>query len=87
MATCEASTGSGDATIDSLADVVSHLASEGDASAEVLWNLARTLQRGVQAEIRRLCTPWGVQPTEKKATGKYGKRIDGVHKTSLRPYS
>ena len=59
--TCEASPGSGDMTRKSLADVVSKLASESDESAVALRSAARTLQRGVQAEIRNLCRPWGVQ--------------------------
>jgi hypothetical protein len=64
--------------ITSLDDVVSKLASERDECAVALCSAARTLQRGVQAEIRRLCTPWGVQQTEKKASGKHGRRADGV---------
>ena len=69
--TCEAPPGSGDMTIESLADVVSKLASECDESAVALCGAARTLQRGVQAEVRNLCKPWGVQ---------MGSRIDGKYK-------
>ena len=69
--TCEASPGSGDMTIESLADVVSKLASECDESAVALCGAARTLQRGMQAEVRNLCKPWGVQ---------MGSRIDGKYK-------
>ena len=77
------SAASADVAITSLDDVVSKLASERDESAVALCSAARTLQRGVQAEIRRLCTPWGVQLTEKKASGQRGRRADGVIKTEL----
>ena len=58
-------------TIKSLADVVSKLASECDESAVALCSAARTLQRGVQAEIRNLCRPWGVQLTAKNEYSNY----------------
>ena len=72
-----------DTAITSLDDVVSKLALLCDESAVVLCSAARTVQRGVQAEIRRLCTPWGVHPREKKATGKYGNRSDSELKAEL----
>ena len=50
-------TGSGDITIKCLADVVSKLASATDESAVALCTAARTLQKGVQAQIRNLCKP------------------------------
>ena len=81
--TCEASPDSGDMTIKSLADVVSKLASECDESAVALCSAARTLQRGVQAEIRNLCKPWGVQLTRKNDNGKYSKHGDDVLKKEL----
>ena len=43
----------------------------------------KTLQRGVQAEIRNLCRPWGVQLTAKNDNGKYSKRGDNVLKSEL----
>ena len=74
-------TGSGDMTIKSLADVVSKLASECDASAVALCSAVRTLQKGVQAEIRNLCNRWGVQLTAKNDNGKYSKRGGDVLKS------
>ena len=82
--TCEASPGNGDLTITSLADVVSKLASDSDESAAALCNAVQTLQRGVQAEIRNLCRPWGVQLTTKNQIGKYSKRADEVLKNELK---
>ena len=70
-------------TIKSLADVVSKLAFECDESAVALCSAVRTLQRGVQAEIRNLCKPWGVQLTAKNDNGKYSKRGDDVLKSEL----
>ena len=69
----EASSGCGDMTIKSLDDVVSKLSSDCDESAAALRNAVQTLQRGVQAEIRNLCNPWGVQLTEKNGNRKYSK--------------
>ena len=79
----EASSGCGDMTIKSLDDVVSKLSSDGDDSAAALRNAVQTLQRGVQAEIRNLCKPWGVQLTAKNANGKHSKRGDAVLKSEL----
>jgi hypothetical protein len=79
----EASPGSGDMTIKSLADVVSNMVSESGESAVALCSAVRTLQRGVQAEIRNLCKPWGVQLTAKNDNGKYSKRGDDVLKSDL----
>ena len=79
----EASPGNGDMTINSIADVVSKLASECDESAVALCSAVRTLQRGVQAEIRNLCKPWGVQLTGKSDNGKYSKRGNDVLKSEL----
>ena len=62
----EASSGCGEMTIKSLDDVVSKLSPDCDDSAAALRNAVQTLQRGVQAEIRNLCKPWGVQLTVKK---------------------
>ena len=76
-------TGSGDMTIKCLADVVSKLASASDESAVALCTAARTLQKGVQAQIRNLCKPWGVQLTAKNNNGKYSKRGDYVLKSEL----
>ena len=70
-------------TIKSLADVVSKLASESDESAVALCSAARTLQRGVQAEIRNLCMPWGVQLYAKNDDGNYRKRGGDVLKSEL----
>ena len=80
----EASPGSRDMTIKSLADVVSKLASECDESAVALCSAVQTLQRGVQAEIRNLCKPWGVQLTAKNDNGKYSKRADNVLTNELK---
>ena len=80
----EASSGCGDMTIKSLDDVVSKLSSDGDESAAALRNAVQTLQRGVQAEIRNLCKPWGVQLTAKNDNGKYSKRADAVLKSELK---
>ena len=80
--TLEALPGNGaalaDVAITSIDDVVSKLALEHGESAIVLCNAARTLQKRVQAQVRSLCVPWGVQLTEKKASGKYGKRADDI---------
>jgi hypothetical protein len=81
--TCEASPGSGDMTIKSLADVVSKLACERDESAVTLCSAAEKLQRDVQALIRNLCKPWGVQLTTKNDNGKYSKRHNDVLKREL----
>ena len=70
-------------TINSLADVISKLASECDESAVALCNAARMLQRGAQAEIRNLCKPWGVQLTSKNEDGKYSKRSGDILKSEL----
>ena len=51
--TCEASPGSGDMIIASLADVVSKLAHEREESAVALCSAARTLQRGREVEKDR----------------------------------
>ena len=83
VSTCEALPGSGDMTIKCLADVVSKLASASDESAVALCTAARTLQKGVQAQIRNLCKPWGVQLTAKNNNGKYSKRGDYVFKSEL----
>ena len=80
---CESSPGSRDMTIISLGDVVSKLASECDESAVALCSAVRTLQRGVQAEIRNLCRPWGVQLTAKNDKGKFKRRADHVLKSEL----
>ena len=80
----EASSGCGDMTIKSLDDVVSKLSSHCDDSAAALRNAVQTLQRGVQAEIRNLCKPWGVQLTAKNDNGKYSKRADAVLKRELK---
>ena len=64
--TCEALPDNSDITIKSLADVISKLAPERDESAVALCIAARMLQRGLQAEIRNLCKPWGVQLNAKK---------------------
>ena len=74
----EASPGSRDMTIKSLADVVSKLAPECDESAVVLCSAVQTLQGGVQAEIRNLCKPWGVQLTAKNDSGKFSKRANHI---------
>ena len=79
----EASPGSGDMTIKSLDDVVSKLASECDESAVALCSAVQTLQRGVQAEIRKLCKPWGVQRTAKNDNGKFSRRADHILKSEL----
>ena len=70
-------------TIKSLDDVVSKLSSDCDDSAAALRNAVQTLQRGVQAEIRNLCKPWGVQLTAKNDNGKYSKRGNDVLKAML----
>ena len=62
--------------MDSLDDVLSKLALERDQSAIALCSAVRTLQTCGQPELRKLCKPWGVQPTERKASGKYGYRTD-----------
>ena len=59
-----------DLIITALDDVASKLASEHVESAAALRTAALTLQTGTQAEIRRLCSPWGVRLTEIKASGK-----------------
>ena len=80
----EASSGCGDMTIESIDDVVSKLSSDCDESAAALRNAVQTLQRGVQAEIRNLCKPWGVQLTAKNDNGKYSKRASAVLKSELK---
>ena len=74
-------------TINSLADVLSKLASECDDSAVALCSAVRTLQRrasrDTQAEIRNLCKPWGVQLTAKNDNGKYSKRGGDILKAEL----
>ena len=74
-----------DIAITSLDDVVSELACERDESAVALCSAARILQRRphVQEEIRRLCKPLGVQPTEKKESGRHGYRADLVLRNEL----
>ena len=83
----EASSGCGDMTINSLGDVVSALSSDRDKSAAALRDAVQTLQRGVQAEIRNLCKPWGVQLTAKNDNDKWGKRADNVLKSELEDLS
>ena len=83
VSTCDALPASSDMTIKCLADVVSKLASASDESAVALCTAARTLQKGVQAQIRNLCKPWGVQLTAKNDNGKYSKRGDYVLKSEL----
>ena len=68
----------------SLDDVVSKLSSDCDESSAALRNAVQTLQRGVQAEIRNLCNPWGVQLTVKNDNGKYSKRADADLKSELK---
>ena len=80
----EASSGCRDMTIESIDDVVSKLSSARGKSAAALRKAVKTLQSGVQAEIRNLCKPWGVQLTTKNDNGKYSKRAGAVLKTSLR---
>ena len=80
----DASSGCGDMTIKSLDDVASKLSSHCDDSAAALRNAVQTLQRGVQAEMRKLCKPWGVQLTSKNDKGKYRKRADAVLKSELK---
>jgi len=70
-------------TINSLDDVVSKLAFECDESAAVLRNAVQTLQGGVQAEVRNLCSRWNVQLTTKDDNGKYRKRADHILKSEL----
>ena len=70
-------------TINSLDDVVSKLAFECDESAAVLRNAVQTLQGGVQAEVRNLCSSWNVQLTTKNDNGKYRKRADYILKSEL----
>ena len=70
-------------TINSLDDVVSKLAFECDESAAVLRNAVQTLQGGVQAEVRNLCSRWNVQLTTKNDNGKYSKRADHILKSEL----
>jgi hypothetical protein len=48
-----------------------------------LCDAVQTLQRGVQAEIRNLCKPWGVHLTAKNDNGKYSKRGGDVLKSEL----
>ena len=80
----EASSGCGDMTIKSLDDVVSKLSSDCDESAADLCKAVQTLQRGVQAEIRKLCNRWGVQLTAKNDNGKQSKRADHILKSELK---
>jgi hypothetical protein len=82
----EASPGSRDVTIKSLADAVSKLASECDESAVALCNAVRTLQRGVQAEIRNLCKPWGVQLTTKTTMVNITSAVTTSSKASLQQH-
>ena len=80
--TYEASPGSGGMMIESLADVVSKLAHECEESAVALCSAARTLQRGVRADVWKLCKPWGVQ-LGRSINGKYSKRRLYVLKSEL----
>ena len=70
-------------TPQSLDDVVLKLSSDCDESAAALRNAVQTLQTGGQAEIRKLCRPWGVRLTEKKINGKYSPRSYIVLKSKL----
>ena len=79
----DASSACGDMTIKSLDDVASKLSSDCDESAAALRNAVQTLQRGVQAEIRNLCKPWGVKLKAKNDNGKYSKRAGAVLKSEL----
>ena len=63
--------------------MLSKLAPECDESAVALCTAARMLQRGLQAEIRNLCKPWGVQLTAKNDDGKYSKRSGDILKSEL----
>ena len=47
-----------------------------------MCSAARTLQRGAQAEVRKLCKPWGVQ-LGRSINGKYRKRGLYVLKSEL----
>merc|ERR1712122_19354 len=69
---------SADVAIASVDVVVSKLALEPGESAVVLRSAARTAQKRVQAEVRRLRAPLGVQLTEKKASGKRCQRADDI---------
>ena len=46
-------------------------------------NAVQTLQTGGQAEIRKLCRPWGVRLTEQKANGRRSPRAYNVIKSQL----
>ena len=61
-------------SIKSLDDVVLKLSSDCDESTAALRNAVQTLQTGGQAEIRKLCKPWGVRLGEQKDNGKYCPR-------------
>ena len=52
-------------------DIVAELASQQTDDAQAITSAARIIREGKQAEIRKLCKPWGVQLREKKASGKY----------------
>ena len=79
----EASSGCGDISIKSLDDVVLKLSSDCDESTAALRNAVQTLQTGGQAEIRKLCKPWGVRLGEQKDNGKYCPRACNVLKSEL----
>ena len=70
--------------IKSLDDLVSKLSSDSDDSAAALRSAVQTLQRGLQADIRNLCKPWGVKLTAKNDKGNYTKRADAVLKSELK---
>ena len=82
----EASSGCGDMTIKSFDDVVSKLSSDCDESAAALRNAVQTLQRGVQAEIRNLCKPWGVQLTAITTMANLASVLTASSKASLQPH-
>ena len=65
-------------------DIVAELASQQTDDAQAITSAARIIREGKQAEIRKLCKPWGVQLREKKASGKYGNRPDDILKNELK---
>ena len=65
-------------------DIVAELASQQTDDAQAIASAARIIREGKQAEIRKLCKPWGVQLREKKASGKYGNRPDDILKNELK---
>ena len=59
-----------------LDEIITKLASFETEDAVSIRKAAQTMKEGKQAEIRKLCTPFGVQGRERKPSGKWGNRTN-----------